>query len=80
MKIRTFFGDPWSGDRRIEGVPHGVTPVGEECMHCGVPIKADDHGVVVPTTKQFGSSDEPTLAPLHRECIEPWVSKPGDPA
>jgi hypothetical protein len=42
-------------------------------MHCGVPIKAGDQGIVVEATKQFSSSDEPTLAPLHRDCYGPWM-------
>jgi hypothetical protein len=74
VKIVKSFGEPW-GEERLQGVPRGSSPIGDACMYCGVPIKAGDQGIVVEATKQFGSSDEPTLAPLHRECYGPWTDE-----
>jgi len=66
------FGEPW--DDALKDVPRGATPTTKTCTHCGNQIRPGDQGVQMYATRQFGDGGE-TLAPLHRECIAPWLGR-----
>jgi hypothetical protein len=67
-----FFGEPWD-DPQIENLPRGGTPVGTECMHCAMPIRAGDQEVQMYATQQWGAGNQ-TLASLHRQCIDLFIN------
>jgi hypothetical protein len=43
-------------------------------LHCDTPIRAGDQGVLMTETEQPGEGVTlAPLAPLHRDCIEPFL-------
>jgi hypothetical protein len=67
-----FFGEPWD-DSHLNDVTRGDTPTGKQCMHCGEAIKAGDQGVQMYATEQ-GEAGRKHLAPVHRKCLDPFLS------
>lgn len=60
------FGEGWSQTVHFELVP---TPVGEACLHCKVPVRIGELGVILPFSG--GTIEKPieTEAVYHRECL-----------
>ena len=71
MAFEQQFGEPWHDD--LKDVPRGATPTTKTCMHCGERIRPGDQGVQMNATRQLGDEGK-TLAPLHRDCIEPFLT------
>jgi hypothetical protein len=73
MIERSFFGEP-RPNPRIANIPRGGTPIDKRCLHCDTPIRAGDQGVLMTETEQPGEGVTlAPLAPLHRDCIEPFL-------